>query len=572
MFVPDRWEVASSGVRFGSYDTAEPEPSLEIDPRHARAMDTSDIRLDVSSCWLSPKGLQRLAIAMHARADTAHLFGGRAVVPDMDLIRTRQELMKADSAADLEQIDRICDAASPHTCAALFLKCLEDFGAQVLPVDQWLRSSPVSETRTNEPSSAREQALREAIPKWTRILRSTSAQNKGVLAATGSLLAKALAFSKQNSLTLQSLSATVGSSMMYCRTQSPAVSTSQAVMAEAFIECSRVLLYEHTELPESLAELVIGATPCAAPTGLTVAQRELKRVNELRHSLSASRAPLDAVLGRGVDAARVDLLAARFELLEQPGRPTAGVAKAGVQASLTIDTDYNTLVSDAAKLAGFKTEVVSEMARELKKAPSEIQITSLRSGSTIVGVFIEESDPAKAAALATEVRSGPLSRRIGTYAVTAVEASTVQAPSTSAPSAHEGPALAHEGPALAHEGPALAHEGLALAHEGPAEESAPPASAETATSKDSFTKRIGSKVASARSAIMAKLSPAKSSLPGSLPGGGDLDPSALAERAKSSLPGSLPGGGDLDPSALALPSAMALPSLPKDGVSFPRRT
>jgi hypothetical protein len=103
-----------------------------------------------------------------------------------------------------------------------------------------------------------------------------------------------------------------------------------------------------------------------------------------------------------------------------------GVARAGVQASLTIDAAYDTVISSAAKLAGFKMEIVSEMARELKKAPSEIQITSLRSGSTIVGVFIEESDPAKAAALAAHIRSGLLSQQIGRYPVTAADASVVK--------------------------------------------------------------------------------------------------------------------------------------------------
>jgi hypothetical protein len=103
-----------------------------------------------------------------------------------------------------------------------------------------------------------------------------------------------------------------------------------------------------------------------------------------------------------------------------------GVARAGVQASLTIDAAYDTVISSAAKLAGFKMEIVSEMARELKKAPSEIQITSLRSGSTIVGVFIEESDPAKAATLAAHIRSGLLSQQIGRYPVTAADASVVK--------------------------------------------------------------------------------------------------------------------------------------------------
>ena len=46
-----------------------------------------------------------------------------------------------------------------------------------------------------------------------------------------------------------------------------------------------------------------------------------------------------------------------------PALDAAGGRKAGVQATLTIDTDYGALVSDTAKLAGFKTELVTEMAR-----------------------------------------------------------------------------------------------------------------------------------------------------------------------------------------------------------------
>ena len=110
-----------------------------------------------------------------------------------------------------------------------------------------------------------------------------------------------------------------------------------------------------------------------------------------------------------------------------PALDAAGGRKAGVQATLTIDTDYGALVSDTAKLAGFKTELVTEMARELRKSPSEIQITSLRAGSTVVGVFIEEIDPARAAALEAEIRSGPLSEHVGGYSVKAVEVSIAKA-------------------------------------------------------------------------------------------------------------------------------------------------
>ena len=99
--------------------------------------------------------------------------------------------------------------------------------------------------------------------------------------------------------------------------------------------------------------------------------------------------------------------------------------------SLTIDTEYNTLVSDAAKLAAFKTEVVSEMARELKKSPSEIQITSLRAGSVIVDVFIEESDPVRAATFDSRIRSGAVSKQVGGYSVKSVKVSTVMPPNTS---------------------------------------------------------------------------------------------------------------------------------------------
>ena len=104
----------------------------------------------------------------------------------------------------------------------------------------------------------------------------------------------------------------------------------------------------------------------------------------------------------------------------------------GVQAILTIDTDYNKLINDSSKLAEFKTEIVNEMARALKKPPSAIQITSLRGGSTIVDVFIEESDPARSAALEMQIRSGPLSKQIGRYPVKAVTVS----PLSAAPSSH----------------------------------------------------------------------------------------------------------------------------------------
>jgi hypothetical protein len=99
----------------------------------------------------------------------------------------------------------------------------------------------------------------------------------------------------------------------------------------------------------------------------------------------------------------------------------------GVQAILTIDTDYNKLIDDSSKLAEFKTEVVNEMARALRKSPSAIQITSLRGGSTIVDVFIEESDPARSAALEMQLRSGPLSKQVGKYPVKAVTVSPLSA-------------------------------------------------------------------------------------------------------------------------------------------------
>ena len=104
--------------------------------------------------------------------------------------------------------------------------------------------------------------------------------------------------------------------------------------------------------------------------------------------------------------------------------------KAGVQTTLTIDTDYDALTNDPSKLAKFKTDIASEMARELRKPLSDIQITSIRAGSTIVGVFIEENDPARAAALETQIRSGPLSKQIGKYPVKAVETSIVKPPPT----------------------------------------------------------------------------------------------------------------------------------------------
>ena len=116
---------------------------------------------------------------------------------------------------------------------------------------------------------------------------------------------------------------------------------------------------------------------------------------------------------------------------EDRARPNF-VPKAGVQASLTIDADYDTLSNNPFKLAGFKAEVVTEMARELMKAPSEIQITSLRAGSTILDVFIAEIDPVRAAALEAQIRSGPLSKQVGRYSVKAVAVSAVKLPSMQA--------------------------------------------------------------------------------------------------------------------------------------------
>ena len=108
------------------------------------------------------------------------------------------------------------------------------------------------------------------------------------------------------------------------------------------------------------------------------------------------------------------------------------VPKAGVQAELTVGlVDYDTLINDAARLAGFKQEIVTEMARGLGKLLSEIQITSLRAGSVIVGVFIDEAEPVRAAALEAEVRSGPLSKQIGKYPVSAVVAWPVKGPDAS---------------------------------------------------------------------------------------------------------------------------------------------
>jgi hypothetical protein len=115
--------------------------------------------------------------------------------------------------------------------------------------------------------------------------------------------------------------------------------------------------------------------------------------------------------------------------------PDSASFKAGVQANLTIDKDYNTLLSDSSKLAEFKTEVVSEMARALRKPLFEIEIISLRSGSTIVDVFIEESDPGRAAALQAEVRFGTLSKQVGRYSVKAVEVLIVAATNILGPSA-----------------------------------------------------------------------------------------------------------------------------------------
>ena len=102
----------------------------------------------------------------------------------------------------------------------------------------------------------------------------------------------------------------------------------------------------------------------------------------------------------------------------------------GVHACLTVDMDYDALVNDSSKLAKFKTDIASEMARELRKPFSEIHITSLRAGSTIVDVLIEENDPARAAALEGRIRSGLFSKQVGRYSVKAVEVSIVKPSST----------------------------------------------------------------------------------------------------------------------------------------------
>jgi hypothetical protein len=107
-----------------------------------------------------------------------------------------------------------------------------------------------------------------------------------------------------------------------------------------------------------------------------------------------------------------------------------GVARAGVQASLTIDTDYYALIRDPLMLAGFKTELLTDFSRELRKGSTEMwwkEITSLRSGSVVVGVFVTEDDPSKAAVLETQLRAGPLSKQVGRYPVSAVTVSLASA-------------------------------------------------------------------------------------------------------------------------------------------------
>jgi hypothetical protein len=122
--------------------------------------------------------------------------------------------------------------------------------------------------------------------------------------------------------------------------------------------------------------------------------------------------------------------------------PDFGVPKAGVQIFLTLDKEYHELVNvhvnGVLALPEFKQEVVTAMARELKKSPSDIWITSIRAGSwplagsTIVALFIEESGLDKAAALDAQIRSGPLSKQVGKYSVKVVEVVTIKPASASA--------------------------------------------------------------------------------------------------------------------------------------------
>ena len=93
--------------------------------------------------------------------------------------------------------------------------------------------------------------------------------------------------------------------------------------------------------------------------------------------------------------------------------------EAGLRFSLTIDADLD----DPSALESLKTELVSELALELTEPPSNIEITSLRAGSTIAGVFVRGKDRARAAAWSNRLRSGRLSKRIGKYTVKAVAVS-----------------------------------------------------------------------------------------------------------------------------------------------------
>jgi hypothetical protein len=99
---------------------------------------------------------------------------------------------------------------------------------------------------------------------------------------------------------------------------------------------------------------------------------------------------------------------------------------AGVQLHLTLDADFHALVRDVPALAQFKLEVVNAISRAVRYHPSAVQILALRAGSVIVDCFVEESDPAAAAELEAQIRSGgPLLQRVGAYAVKAVEVSVL---------------------------------------------------------------------------------------------------------------------------------------------------
>ena len=125
-----------------------------------------------------------------------------------------------------------------------------------------------------------------------------------------------------------------------------------------------------------------------------------------------------------------------------PALDAASVPKAGVLAHLSLDADFHAMTNNSSTLAKFKEEIVTDVARELSKRSSEVQIASLCAGpgSIVVGVVVDESEPARAATLAVEIPSGRLSKHVGTYSVKAVDIVAVGTLSSSGPSEKPGDA------------------------------------------------------------------------------------------------------------------------------------